>query len=176
MYLIDHWSQVTVLIALITGCIGYLFNLFFSNRDKRRHQRYEIFQGKKLDAYVSFNTSFVEMTLIITTAINVFDVEEFQKNARTLSHPSEDFFKKTIILRSYLSNDSFTKYDLLYAKIMDISTDITKFNTCITKGLIKHSEDKFAMLRLRNYVLESIQDAIVNFERLKKEFQIYYRD
>ena len=175
-YLIDHWSQVTVLIALITGCIGYLFNLFFSNRDKRRHKRYEIFQEKKLDAYVSFNTSFIEMTFLITTSINMFDLENFQKNVMELKPPSDIFFKNTITMRSYLNSDIYIKYDRIYGKIMEVLKDVTQFSSGITNGFINTSKDKFAMIRLHNYILKSIDEAMVDFENLKKEFQIYYRD
>jgi hypothetical protein len=167
---------VTVLIALITGCIGYLFNLFFSNRDRRRHKRYEIFQEKKLNAYVEFNNSFIEMTLLITTAINTFDVEAFQNNERTLKPPSDEFYKKTITMHSYLSSETYHQYDNLYGKIMNILIDITQFSSGITLETINPAKDKFAISRLNNYVLSSLDFAMTDFENLKQKFQNYYRD
>ena len=113
----------------------------FSNRDKRRHKRYEIFQEKKLEAYLSFNNSFIEMTFLITTSINIFDLESFQNNIRELKSPSDEFFKNTIRMRSYLNSETYTKYDNLYGKIMEVLKDITQFSSGITNEFINPSKD-----------------------------------
>ncbi len=131
-----------------TGSIGYLFNLFVTNRDKKRQKRYEIFQDKKLEAYVSLNTSFIEMTFLIFTAVNMSDLEEFKKNIAGLWIPSSDFLKELLSMRSYLSSDTYKKYDLIYGKITQILKDITHFGSCLTNELVFPHNDKFAMIRL----------------------------
>lgn len=105
-YLIDHWAQASVLIVLLTGCIGYLLKLFFRNRDKRRHTRNEIFEQEKLKAYISFNNSFNEMSSKIVTAINIYDIVRFQNEINNLSDLPKDLYIRAITLSSYLNSKS----------------------------------------------------------------------
>jgi hypothetical protein len=174
-YIIDHWSQASVLIALLTGCIGYLIKLFLSNRDKRGHNRYEIFQQEKLKAYISFNNSYIEMSFKIVTAINIYDIICFQNEINRLKEPSDDLFKRTITLSSYLNSRTYKNYESLYGSLIEILKDISMFNSCIINESISTVADKYAMIRLQNYVLQSTKNTMETFECLQKEFQNFYR-
>jgi hypothetical protein len=175
-YIIEHWPQISVLIALVTGCFGYLVKIFLSNRDKRRHNRYEIFQQEKLKAYVSFNNSYIEMSFKIVTAINIYDIVSFQNEINKLKEPSDDLFKRTITLSSYLNSKTYKNYKLLYGSLIEILTDISRFNSFIMDESIRPSTDKYTMIRLHNYVLKATEKAMETFEEVQKKFQNFYRE
>ena len=67
-----------------------------------------------------------------------------------LKTPSDEFYRKTITMYSYLNSETYPKYDSLYNKIMEVLKDITQFSSRVTNEVVNPSKDKLAMYRLNN--------------------------
>ena len=125
--LLEHGSQITLLITIIFGGIGYLFKLFFDWNIKKKEIVFNKLKETRISALKDFYKSYVdlEMNLKGLRFACAFDDKDHEKEIRKKLPDSWKYFSSNFIyLRLFLYKNELVLFDKINGELNNVQLKV----------------------------------------------------
>lgn len=174
--LIDYWSQITVLIGVIIGGIGFLLKLYFNWTIKKKEITYSKIRETKIKELREFYTSYVNLEVHLKSLHFASGQNQKEYEAEIRKRMPEiwkKFYLDFTFLRIFLSSDEIVLFEELNRELDNIQKKIDFYQ--IDREYETYDKELIKELKyIRDEIFpKRIPDLLKRIEiNLKKDFEI----
>lgn len=173
---IKYWSQITVLIGILFGGIGFLLSLYFNWNIKKKEITFSKIRETKIIELRAFYTSYVNLevhlkSLQFATSQNRKEYED--EIRKKMPEIWKQFYLDFTFLRIFLNSDELEKFEELNGELDNIQKKIDFYQ--IDREYETYDNDLIKELRhIRDDVFPKRIPALLKAieKNLKKDFNI----
>ncbi|MCD8448048.1 hypothetical protein [Tenacibaculum finnmarkense] len=175
-FISEYWSQVTVIIGVLIGGIGFLLKLYFNWTIKKKEITFNKVRATKIAELKEFYKCFIDLETYLQSLHQATGQNRKEQEAELRKELPQKWmaFRVSIqFLRIFLNSTEQAHFEKLYKELDEVHKQIDFY--CIDRefGMIE-KETRIALKKIRNEIFpKTIPNILKDLENnLRKDFGI----